>query len=332
MEGTVTFVGLDVHKKSIAVAAADGGIGGEVRYLGVIDNTTKALDRLIARLERPDRVLRFCYEAGPCGYCVYRHLQGRGYACMVVAPSLIPRRPGERVKTDRRDAAMLARLLRAGELTAEWVSDADHEAMRTRRRARQRLSGFLLRHGRVRSGKNWPLPHRRWLSTVRFDHPAQQIVLQELIDTVDDADARCARLVAQIEALVPQWSMAPVVEALQAMRGIALIVAVTLVAVAVNSEGRREVLGFAIGPSEAETFWTDFLRSLTRRGLRGVKLVISDAHEGLKAAVAKVLNATWQRCRVHFMRNALAHVAERPINLIDELLPWTSANERAAGA
>ncbi len=241
MEKTITYVGLDVHKKSIAVAVADGGLAGEVRYLGLIGNTTKALDRLIARLERPDRVIRFCYEAGPCGYGVYRHLKGRGYTCLVVAPSLIPRRPGDRVKTDRRDAAMLARLLRAGELTAVWVPDADHEAMRdlvrTRaaamrslRRARQQLSGFLLRHARIGSGKNWTLAHRRWLSMVRFEHPAQQIVLQDLIDAVDDADARCTRLTAQIEELLPQWSMAPVVEALQAMRGIALIVAVTLVA------------------------------------------------------------------------------------------------------
>ena len=183
MEETITYVGLDVHKKSIAVA--DGGLADEVRYLGLIDNTTKALDRMIARLERPGRVVRLCYEAGPCGYGVCRHLQGRGYACLVVAPSLIPRRSGERVKTDRRDAAMLARLLRAGELTAVWVPGVDHEAMRdlvrTRaaamralRRARQQLSGFLLRHGRVHSGKNWTLAHRRWLSTVRFEHPAQR--------------------------------------------------------------------------------------------------------------------------------------------------------------
>jgi transposase len=159
----------------------------------------------------------------------------------VVAPSLIPRRPGERVKTDRRDALGLATLDRAGELTPVWVPDADHEAMRdlvraraaavrVLRRARQQLTGFLLRHGRVRSGKNWTLAHRRWLSTLRFEHPAQQIVLQDYIDVVEDAEARRDRLTGQIEELLPAWSMAPVVEALQAMRGIALIVAVTLVA------------------------------------------------------------------------------------------------------
>ena len=241
MEETITFVGLDVHKKGISVAVAEGGLRGGARFLGDIPNTPDALSKLARKLAGKGRALRFCYEAGPCGYGVYRHLRGLGHDCVVVAPSLIPRRPGERVKTDRRDALGLAKLDRAGELTPVWVPDADHEAMRdlvrarraavrALRRARQQLTGFLLRHGRTRSGKNWTLAHRRWLSTIRFEHPARQIVLQDYIDAVEDTQARRDRLTSQIEERLPDWSMAPLVEALQAMRGMALIVAVTLVA------------------------------------------------------------------------------------------------------
>ena len=241
MGKTITYVGLDVHKKTISVALAEGGLRGEARFVGTIPNTAGALTKLAMRLSRKGGSLRFCYEAGPCGYGVYRHLRALGHDCVVVAPSLIPRRPGDRVKTDRRDCLGLAKLDRAGELTAVWVPDADHEAMRdlvraraaavrALRRARQQLTGFLLRHGRVHSGKNWTLAHRRWLTTLRFEHPAQQIVLQDYIHAVEDAKARRDALMAQIEALLPRWSMAPLVEALQAMRGVALIVAVTLVA------------------------------------------------------------------------------------------------------
>lgn len=165
-----------------------------------------------------------------------------GHECIVVAPSLIPMKAGDRVKTDRRDAVMLAKLHRAGELTAVWVPDVAHEAMRdlvraratavlVRGKARQHLQGFPLRHGRIHSGKNgWTQAYRRWLTTIRFDHPAQQIVLQDYIHGVSDAEARIARLTQQIEEMMPQWSVAPVARALQAMRGIALVNAVTLVA------------------------------------------------------------------------------------------------------
>ncbi len=241
MGKTITYVGLDVHKKTISVALAEGGLRGEARFVGTLPNTAGALTKLAMRLSRKGGELRFCYEAGPCGYGVYRHLRTLGHDCVVVAPSLIPRRPGDRVKTDRRDCLGLAKLDRAGELMAVWVPDADHEAMRdlvraraaavrALRRARQQLTGFLLRHGHVRHGKNWTLAHRRWLSTIRFEHPAQQIVLQDDIHAVEDAEARRDRLTGQIEELLRDWSMAPVVEALQAMRGVALIVAVTLVA------------------------------------------------------------------------------------------------------
>jgi transposase len=160
----------------------------------------------------------------------------------VVAPSLIPRKPGERVKTNRRDALTLARLHRAGELTPVWIPDPTHEAMRDLvrartaameavRRARQQLQGFLLRHGRVFAGrKTWSPAHRRWLAGLRFEHPAQQVVLQEQIDTIDEAERRRDRLEAQIRELVPGWSLAPVVTALQAMRGVAFLSAVVLAA------------------------------------------------------------------------------------------------------
>jgi transposase len=130
VEEHITFVGLDVHKATIAVCLAEGGRDGEVRFVGAIPNEPAALDKLAARLSRGGRTLRFVYEAGPCGYGVYRHLRDRGVECVVVAPSLIPRRPGERIKTDRRDATALARLHRAGELTPVWVPDPEHEAMR----------------------------------------------------------------------------------------------------------------------------------------------------------------------------------------------------------
>jgi transposase len=239
---TITYVGLDVRKATVSVAVAEGGRGGEVRQVGVFENRPEVLAKLAARLSKAGRRLSFCYEAGPCGYGLHRLLTGCRHDCVVVAPSLIPMKAGDRVKTDRRDALMLAKLHRAGELTPIWIPDAAHEAMRDLVRARatagrvlskarQHLQSFLLRHDRIyRGGRAWTLAYRRWLTTVRFAHPAQQIVLQDYIHAVHDAKARLDRLTRQIEELLPSWSMAPVVTALQAMRGVALVVAVTVVA------------------------------------------------------------------------------------------------------
>jgi len=207
---TITYVGLDVYKATVAVAVAEGGRGGEVRQLGVLENRSEILTKLAARLSKPGRRLSFCYEAGPCGYGLHRLMTGRGHDCVVVAPSLIPVKAGDRVKTDRRDAMMLAKLHRAGELTPIWIPDAAHEAMRDLVRARatagrvlskarQHLQSFLLRHDQIYRGvRAWTLAYRRWLTTVRFAHPAQQIVLQDYIHAVQDAEARLDRLTRQI--------------------------------------------------------------------------------------------------------------------------------------
>jgi transposase len=239
---SITYVGLDVHKATVSVAVAESGRGGEIRQLGVFENRPEVLSKLAARLSNKNCRVSFCYEAGPCGYGLHRLLTSYGHDCVVVAPSLIPMKAGDRVKTDRRDALMLAKLHRAGELTPIWIPDAGHEAMRDLVRARatagrvlskarQHLQSFLLRHDRIYRGlRAWTLAYRRWLTTVRFDHPAQQIVLQDYIHAVQDAEARRDRLTRQINELLPSWSMAPVAIALQAMRGVALVVAVTVVA------------------------------------------------------------------------------------------------------
>jgi transposase len=240
MSNTVLYVGLDVHKNSIdvAIAAADG----EIRHYGRIGGELKDLDKVIRKLHSKGSEFHFAYEAGPCGYQVYRHLTAKGYSCLVVAPALIPRRPGDRIKCDRRDALTLARLFRAGELTAIRVPDIDDEAMRdliraredavsVERRAKQRTAALLLRHGRRYPGKTtWGRGHWSWLLQQVMEHPAQQIVLQEYLDAVRQASARVQLLTDQIRELMPQWRRAPFVAAYQALRGVSLIVAATLVA------------------------------------------------------------------------------------------------------
>jgi transposase len=235
------YVGLDVHKETIAVAVADAG-GGEVRYAGEIANTPEALVKLVGQLKKGGARLSFCYEAGACGYGIYRQLRELGHDCVVVAPSLIPKKAGDRVKTDRRDSMSLARLHRAGELTAVVVPDDLQEALRDltraredmkhlQRQAKQRLLAFLLRHGKRYEGKsNWTQAHFRWLETVKFEHPAQQIVMQEYIDTVIACGKRVDSLEGQIEQAAQASRMWPVIEALMALRGVSLLTAVTVVA------------------------------------------------------------------------------------------------------
>jgi transposase len=278
----IRFVGLDIHKERISIAASESGRSGAVEYLGEIANDPGAISKLCVRLGRPGKLLAFCYEAGPCGYGVYRQLTSLGHRCDVVAPSLIPTKPGNRVKTDRRDAIMLARLHRAGELTPVWVPDADHEAMRDLirlrsvvrqivTRARQHLQGFLLRHGRKHGhGTAWRMAYRRWLSTLAFEHPAQQIVFQDYVDAVMDAERRLQGVEKQIFSLLPEWNRRPVVDALQAMRGIALINAVVLVTEVGDftrfSNPRQLMAYFGLVPGEQSSGETIRRGGITKTG------------------------------------------------------------------
>jgi transposase len=241
MKKITTFVAIDEHKMTSVIAFADTK-SIEVRLYGEIDNTPEALDKVVKKLESQNRTLQFVYEAGPCGYQTYRHLASKGYECMVAAPSLIPKKSGDRIKNDRRDAVNLARLFRAGELTAVHVPDATDEAMRdlvrartdskiAERKAKQQLGAFLLRSGLRYDGKvAWTATHFRWLATLAFNQPAQQIVFQEYVNAIQETDQRVGRLTEQIKKLIPDWSLAPVVKAIQALRGVSLIVAVTTVA------------------------------------------------------------------------------------------------------
>jgi transposase len=239
---SVKFIGMDVHKNSITIAIADQGQRGPARTYGAINNDLGAIDKFCRKMVSTASKLHFVYEAGPCGYGIYRYLTKKGFDCMVAAPSLIPKKSGERIKNDRRDAKKLARLHRSGELTGVYVPDLEDEAMRdlsraredavsATRKAKQQLKAYLLRHHIVFSGRSkWSKAYFNWLSDIAMAHPAQQVALQEYLDAVHANMHRVVRLTDQIRQLVPNWRLAPVVAALQAARGVSLIVSVTIMA------------------------------------------------------------------------------------------------------
>jgi len=238
----ILYVGLDVHKDSIAVAYAPEDRGAEVVSLGSIGTRQCDIDKLIRKLQSKGATLVFGYEAGPCGYWLYRYLSRKGFTCQVVAPSLIPRKAGDRVKTDRRDAVTLARLMRSGDLTSIYVPGIEDEAIRDLSRGREdamrdlkaakyRLKAFLLRQDiRYEGRANWNAAHLRWLSEVVCPTPAQQIVFQEYVRAVTEQDERLRRLETELHEEVRSWRLYPVVEAIQALRGVELTGAVILVA------------------------------------------------------------------------------------------------------
>ncbi len=281
MTETIIFVGLDVHKKTIAVATVEGRASADVRFFGTIANTPEAIRSLLRKLGKGGQRLHLAYEAGPLGYNLYRLATNLGHRCDVVAPSLIPKKAGDKVKTDRRDAMMLAQLLRAGQLTEVWVPDEAHEAMRDLvrmrsqamrdlRKMRQQLHSFLLRHARVYPGAHWTKAHRRWLGELTFAHPAQHLVLEELLARIERAEELCDRLKTSIVDLVPAWTLAPVVAAVQALRGVSILVAATVVAEVGNFsrfESPRQLMAYlGLNPSEHSSGATIKRGSITKTG------------------------------------------------------------------
>lgn len=276
------FVGIDTAKARNAIAVAEGDRKGEVRFLGEFDNTPDAIAKLVRKMSERYEAVHFCYEAGPTGYGLYRQITALGQSCLVVAPSLIPRRTGDRIKTNRRDAQTLARLLRAGELTAVWVPDEIHEAVRdlvrTRamsiedyRRKRQHVTAFLLRHGRSYEAKtSWRGRHIRWLNAQKFEHPAQRLAYQEMLNAVSATAERITRLEAALVEIVPTWTMAPVVAAYQALRGVAFLTAATFVAEIGDIrrfDHPRQVMAFlGLVPSERSTGETRRQGGITKTG------------------------------------------------------------------
>jgi transposase len=241
-QSSTLYIGLDVHKDSIAVAYVAQEHGAEVIYLGAIGTRQCDIDQLIRKMQSQAPHLIFIYEAGPCGYWLYRYFTKKGYDCWVVAPSLVPQKAGDRVKTDRRDAMQLARLARSGDLTVVYVPKVEDEAIRDLTRAREdtlsnlkdakfRLKAFLLRHDIRYTGRaNWSPAHLRWLSEVVCPTPVQQIVFQEYVRAVNEHTERLQRLEQELQDHVKSWRLNPVVETLQALRGVQFTVAVTMVA------------------------------------------------------------------------------------------------------
>lgn len=240
----IRYLGLDVHADTIAAAVAEPD--GEVRPLGVIPNRLESIRKLVTKLG-PVKQVKACYEAGPTGYVLYWQLTALGVSCEVVAPSLVPVKAGDRVKTDRRDAAKLARSYRAGDLTAVWVPDAEHEALRDlvraredarqdQLRARHRLGKFLLRHGwrpPMEVKKNWTNKHMDWVKRqVHFSQTAAQFAFMDYVHEVERVAERIERLEKAIDDAIASApaEIQQVVQALQALRGVGKIVAVTVVA------------------------------------------------------------------------------------------------------
>lgn len=331
------FVAFDTSKLRNAVAIAEAGRAGEVRFFGEIENTGAATAKLVKKLAAKYQRLTFCYEAGPTGYEVYRQIKNLGHECVVVAPSLIPKRPGDRVKTNRRDALSLAKLLRAGELTAVWVPDRHHEAMRDLTRARettmmdlrskrQQVSAFLLRQGLHYSEgkKTWTKTHMNWLASQKLEYAEQRLVFEEMMLAMRQMRERLERLEQAIRIAVPDWSLAEVVTALMAMRGLDLISAATFLA-EIGDLSRfqhpGELMGYlGLVPSENSTGDKIKRGSITKAGNRRARRMLvecswsyqhpprvgQEKQEKVAAAPRAVREIAWKaQCRLHGRYRAL---------------------------
>jgi transposase len=326
---STVYVGLDVHKESITVAYAIGM--GEVELLGKTGTTKTDIERLSKRLQSKGPRVRIVYEAGPCGYGLYRQLAQKGFDCMVCAPSLIPTKPGERVKTDRRDAIKLARALRAGDLAAVYVPGVEDEAFRDLARvwvtakddlkqARQRLKSFLLSHGVRYTGRaDWGPAHRHWVSQYCFATEWQQLAFEEYRRTIEDRLAQCARLELLLREAVVTWRFYPAVLGLQAMRGVQFTTAVGMLAelgdLSRFEHPRQLMAWLGVTPSEHSSGERRRKGSITKAGNSYARKLLVEAawsyrhparvspdiqrrHEGLpKAIIDRAWDAQIRLCR-----------------------------------
>lgn len=292
MKDTIKYVGLDVHKDKIAVAVAEEG-REEPRYWGMIPHTTEAVKIIMKKLGNKEN-LRVCYEAGPTGYPLYRLLLTLGIHCNVIAPSLIPQKPGQRIKTDRRDAIRLAQLHRAGELTSIYVPTPEDEALRDlvrcredakedQLRAKHRLAKFLLRNNiKQPAGVNkWTVKYYRWLDTVKFESSKLRVVFQEYYHQIKELEQRILRLEEEIRLQATEGIHAPTIQALQALRGVALITATSIVA-EIGSFKRfatpRQFMSYVgLIPSESSSGESRRQGNITKTGNRHVRRLLVEA-------------------------------------------------------
>ena len=294
---SIIFIGLDTHKSFIQVAVLQEQRGATPEHLGRIKSNKSALIKLTQQLQSkyPKATLHFVYEAGPCGYWTYRLLTSLGHCCYVVAPSLIPKKPGDRVKTDKRDAAKLAKLFKAEELTPIYVPEAEDEAIRDLSRAREtamkdlkdakfQLKGFLLRNNvQATVNDNWSKKHLRWLTDLILPHYSQQIVLQEMIITISERMQRLQRLDNELLHQVKNWRYYPVVKAIQAMRGVRLLVALGTIAELGDlrrfDHPRKLMAYLGLVPTESSSGGKTRRGSLTKCGnSRARRLLVEGAH------------------------------------------------------
>ncbi len=326
---STVFVALDVHQKSIVAAYAVGA--GEVEDLGQIGVRQCDLDRLCKRMQSKGSPVRFVYEAGPCGYSVHRYLTAKGFDCTVCAPSKVARRPGDRVKTDQRDARKLVRALRMNDLSAVHVPDASDEAFRdfvrmwgaARRdlaKAKQRLKSFLLVHDVRYTGKaNWGPVHRRWLSRFVFKETNSQLAFQEHLHAIEDRFAQCERLEAMLREAACRWRFYPLIQAIQALRGVQFTVAVGLIAelgeISRFASAPQMMAWLGMTPSEHTSGERRRQGSITKCGNAHARRLLIEAawayryppkvspsiqrrHEGLpKAIVARAWDAQLRLCK-----------------------------------
>lgn len=293
----ILFIGLDTHKEFVEVAYIEDQRGAKPVHFGRISSTKTAIKKIVRQFQSkyPDATLHFVYEAGPCGYWIYRLLTSLGHCCYVIAPSLIPKKPGEKIKTDKRDALKLAKLLKSEDLTPIYVPEPEDEAVRDISRAREtamkdlkdakyQLKALLLRNNINYSGTaNWSFKHLRWLTEMVLPHPAQQVVLQEYLQTINERLARLKRLDNELEHHVKNWRYYPVVKAIQAMRGVRLLVATGVIAELgdlTRFDHPRKLMSYlGLVPSEHSSGGKRHIGAITKCGNgRARRLLVEGAH------------------------------------------------------